>query len=64
MTVENIAYGWLRNLETQLDEFALDFAVAPTRVLPGKTENQFLKFFADRWPSSLAFVWIGPFPTN
>ena len=47
VTVENVANGWLRNLETQLDEFALDFAIAPTRVLPGKTENQFLKFFAD-----------------
>ena len=48
MTVENIAYGWLRNRETQLDEFALDFAVTPARVLPGKTENQFLKLLTDR----------------
>ena len=37
--VKNISNGWLWNLEAQFDEFALDFPVAPTRVLLSKTEN-------------------------
>ena len=64
VTVENVANGWLRNLETQFDELALDFAVSPARVFPGKSENEFLNFLTDRWSPTLVFVWIGPFPSN
>ena len=63
LAVENIANGWLRNLETQLDECTSDFAVTPTGVLKGKAENQFLKLFDGRWPSTFDFVGISPFPT-
>jgi hypothetical protein len=53
VTVENVANGWLRNLETQFDELALDFAVSPARVFPGKSENEFLNFLTDRWSPTL-----------
>ena len=64
VTVENVANGWLRNLETQFDELALDFAVSTARVFPGKSENEFLNFHTDRWSPTLVFVWIGPFRSN
>jgi hypothetical protein len=64
MPVENIAHSWLWNLETELDEFTLDFAISPTGLLMSKTENKFLKLFADWGSSILVLVWIGPFPAN
>ena len=54
----------MRNPETQFDEFTLDFSITPTGILIGKTENDVLKFFADRWSSTLVFIWIGPFSAN
>ena len=41
VTVENVANGWLRNLETQLDELALDFAVSPARVSRARRRMKF-----------------------
>jgi hypothetical protein len=45
---ENVANGWLRSLETKFDELALDFAVSPARVFPGKSENEILNFLTGR----------------
>lgn len=64
VTLENVANGWLRNLETQLDNLALDFTVTPTRVFSSDTENQLLYLSAGRWLSTLVFAGIGPFSTN
>ena len=64
MAVKNIADGSLGNPETQLAEFALDFAVTPTGVFSGETENKVFEFLAGRWSSTLVFVGVGPFTTN
>jgi hypothetical protein len=39
VTIENVANGWLRDLETQLEECSSDFTVTPTGFLLGETEN-------------------------
>ena len=59
VTVENVANGWLGNLEIQLDDFALDFAVTPARVFSGETENKVFDFLAGRWSLvvHLCFCW-------
>jgi hypothetical protein len=64
VTVENVANGWLKNLETEFEECASDFAVTPAGILLSKTENEAGNFLAGRWPSTLVIVGTGPFPAN
>lgn len=64
MTFENIANGWPRDLEVQLEECPSDFAVTPAGVLLGELENETFNFRAGCWPSTLVFLGIGPFPAN
>jgi hypothetical protein len=54
----------LRNLETQFDEFALDFSITPARIFYSEFEYQVLKFFADRWSTTFVFTLINPFLAN
>ena len=63
MAIKNIADGSLGNPETQLAEFALDFAVTPTGVISGETENKVFDFLAGRWSSTLVYFPASIFTT-
>jgi hypothetical protein len=63
-SIEHIAYCCQGDLEAQLEKFTHNLAVSQTGVLSSETENQAFSFLADRWPSTLVFVWIGLFAPN
>jgi hypothetical protein len=51
-------------MKTQLDECALDFAITPAWIFLGELEYQNLKFFVDRWLTTLVPAWVSPFLAN
>src|SRR5712692_8713842 len=52
MTAQDAADGGRRDLVAELEELALDAAIAPTRVLPAQTQNQVAQLIRDWWPAS------------
>src|SRR5216684_2876887 len=52
MTAQDAADGGRRDLVAELEELALDAAIAPTWVLPAQTQNQVAQLIRDWWPAS------------
>jgi len=46
-----------RDLDAELEEFALDAAIAPSRVLSGHLQDQGLDLLSDWWPSTAGSPW-------
>ncbi len=60
MAVEYIADGCTGNLETQLEELALQFAIPPAGILLGQTHNQVFNFGIESGSTAFLLTLIGP----
>src|SRR2546426_11855753 len=54
MTAQDAADGGRRDLVAELEELALDAAIAPTWVLPGQTQNQVAQLWGSKITSKMA----------
>ena len=60
MSVEDIANGGAGDLETQFEEFALQFAIPPAGILFGQTHNQVFKLGIESGSTAFVLTLIGP----
>jgi hypothetical protein len=64
VSIKHIANGGLAGLETQLEEFAMDLAISPARVLARQAQDQIVEFLIDARSAPLVFLFVGPFQAH
>ena len=64
LALEHIPHGGPADALAQLDEFAMNAAVAPGRVLPRQTQDQLLTRSVDARPTTWALVRERPLPAD
>ena len=60
LAFEHVSNGGAPNTIAQFAQFALDFAIAPTRILSGQAHDQRFEFRRDTWPARSWLMSKGP----
>lgn len=65
MTLQHVADRRLRDMKTEFEQFAVDLAASPARVLFGQTDGQLFQFNVNCWSATGIVVRVeGPFAAH